>query len=171
MVKMSDSDKLFCEVLYAVHEVITPTGWKCVIFSHQKFNYQYQMIMRHDHVGMDGYEQVDESMQGENLGGKVFVGGLSWQTTEEGLRYYFEKFGELTDVALMTDKRTGQPRGFGFITLKDPAGILFFSLVMWFSSFSFEAAEMVLNQEHTIDGRLVDVKRAVPRDRAPAPSK
>jgi RNA-binding protein Musashi len=40
-----------------------------------------------------------------------------------GLRYYFEKFGELTDVALMTDKRTMQPRGFGFVSFKDPAGI------------------------------------------------
>jgi len=54
--------------------------------------------------------------------GKIFVGGLSWQTTADGLRFYFEKFGELSDVALMTDKRTGQPRGFGFITLKDPSG-------------------------------------------------
>ena len=54
--------------------------------------------------------------------GKVFVGGLSWQTTTEGLRYYFEKFGELVDVALMSDKRTGQPRGFGFIKFKDPSG-------------------------------------------------
>jgi RNA recognition motif-containing protein len=54
--------------------------------------------------------------------GKVFIGGLSCQTSEEGLRYYFEKFGELVDVALMSDKRTGQPRGFGFVTFKDPAG-------------------------------------------------
>eukprot|EP01036_Dinobryon_divergens_P012365 gene12365-16654_t len=100
--------------------------------------------------GMDGYG-VDDSA--ESAGGKVFVGGLSWQTTEEGLRYYFEKFGELCDAALMTDKRTGQPRGFGFVTYKDPA-----------------AADLVLGQEHTIDGRLVDVKRAVPRDKAPTPS-
>jgi RNA recognition motif-containing protein len=77
----------------------------------------------------------------ENPAGKLFIGGLSWQTTEDGrrydlldsarsahfivlgLRYYFEKFGELTDVALMTDKRTMQPRGFGFVSFKDPAGI------------------------------------------------
>jgi RNA recognition motif-containing protein len=38
------------------------------------------------------------------------------------LRFYFEKFGELADVALMTDKNTGQPRGFGFITMVDAAG-------------------------------------------------
>ncbi len=46
----------------------------------------------------------------ENTQGKVFIGGLSWQTTESTLRYYFEKFGELSDVALMVDKRTGKPR-------------------------------------------------------------
>lgn len=90
----------------------------------------------------------------ENSAGKLFIGGLSWQTTEDGLRYYFEKFGELTDVALMTDKRTMQPRGFGFVSFKDPA-----------------ALDVVLGQTHNIDGRVVDVKRAVPRDKAPAPSR
>ena len=60
--------------------------------------------------------------QHDDIEGKIFVGGLSWQTTESSLRFYFEKFGELTDAAIMIDKRTGQPRGFGFITMKDPVG-------------------------------------------------
>lgn len=47
---------------------------------------------------------------GDDIEGKIFVGGLSWATTEEGLRFYFEKFGEVADVSLMIDKRTGQPR-------------------------------------------------------------
>ena len=76
-----------------------------------------QPMQEHPH-DLDAYAIIEQS---ENAGGKVFVGGLSWQTTEEGLRYYFEKFGELCDAALMTDKRTGQPRGFGFVTFKDPA--------------------------------------------------
>ena len=59
----------------------------------------------------------------EELAGKLFIGGLSWQTTLEGLKFYFEKFGELKDAALMTDKRSGQPKGFGFVTFRDPAGI------------------------------------------------
>ena len=70
------------------------------------------------------------------------------------MRFHFEKFGELSDIAIMIDKRTGQPRGFGFITMKDPA-----------------AADIVVSTEHTIDGRVVDVKRAVPRDMAPAPTR
>mmetsp|Transcript_13458 Transcript_13458/g.20242 ORF Transcript_13458/g.20242 Transcript_13458/m.20242 type:complete len:452 (+) Transcript_13458:58-1413(+) len=99
-------------------------------------------------------EPVQYENEEENTDGKLFVGGLSWQTTDDGLKYYFEKFGELVDVALMTDKRTGQPRGFGFISFKDPA-----------------AVDVVLGQTHNIDGRVVDVKRAVPRDKAPAPSR
>ena len=46
----------------------------------------------------------------DDIQGKIFIGGLSWQTTEANLRYYFEKFGELSDVALMIDKRSGKPR-------------------------------------------------------------
>lgn len=45
-------------------------------------------------------------------------------------------------------------RGFGFITLKDPS-----------------IADLIVSSEHTIDGRVVDVKKAVPRDMAPAPSR
>ena len=60
----------------------------------------------------------------EDVAGKIFIGGLSWQTTEENLRAYFERYGELSDVALMMDKRTGKPRGFGFVKMKDPAGKL-----------------------------------------------
>eukprot|EP01031_Cornospumella_fuschlensis_P031322 gene31322-37851_t len=90
----------------------------------------------------------------DDTAGKIFIGGLSWQTTEATLRFYFEKYGELEDVALMVDKHTGKPRGFGFIKLKDPA-----------------AADVVMANEHTIDGRLVDVKRALPRDKAPGPAR
>ncbi len=46
----------------------------------------------------------------DDIEGKIFVGGLSWQTTESSLRFYFENFGELSDAAIMIDKRTGQPR-------------------------------------------------------------
>ena len=54
--------------------------------------------------------------------GKFFIGGVSWQTTEAELREHFAKFGELQDVALMRNKHTGQPRGFGFVKFKDNSG-------------------------------------------------
>lgn len=47
---------------------------------------------------------------GDDLSGKIFVGGLSWNTTDEMLRLYFEKFGEVEAVDLMINKETGQPR-------------------------------------------------------------
>lgn len=47
---------------------------------------------------------------------KLFVGGLSWNTTNEGLRHAFERFGEITEVKVITDRETGRSRGFGFVT-------------------------------------------------------
>lgn len=99
-------------------------------------------------LGSNGdHQQGQHGGLHDDVEGKIFVGGLSWQTTEESMRFHFEKFGELSDIAIMIDKRTGQPRypynqsgpflsqspvsklytfficrGFGFITMKDPAG-------------------------------------------------
>ena len=52
---------------------------------------------------------------------KLFVGGLSWNTTQDGLRDAFSKFGEIEDVHLATDRDSGRSRGFGFVTFSDPA--------------------------------------------------
>lgn len=66
----------------------------------------------HERASNGHYQNIDEQAKNEeeDIQGKIFIGGLSWQTTEQTLRYYFEKFGELSDVALMMDKRTGKPR-------------------------------------------------------------
>lgn len=58
----------------------------------------------------DQYQDDAGKVDIDDIQGKIFIGGLSWQTTEANLRYYFEKFGELSDVALMIDKRSGKPR-------------------------------------------------------------
>ena len=50
---------------------------------------------------------------------KLFVGGLAWATSSEGLRAAFEKFGEITDAIVLTDRETGRSRGFGFVTFKE----------------------------------------------------
>jgi len=52
---------------------------------------------------------------------KLFVGGVSWSTTEEGLRKAFESFGEVTEAKIITDRETGRSRGFGFVTFADAA--------------------------------------------------
>lgn len=63
-------------------------------------------------MGNNGDHQQGQhnGMLNDDVEGKIFVGGLSWQTTEESMRFHFEKFGELSDIAIMIDKRTGQPR-------------------------------------------------------------
>jgi cold-inducible RNA-binding protein len=47
---------------------------------------------------------------------KLFVGGLSWDTTDEGLRQAFASHGEVTEAKVITDRDTGRSRGFGFVT-------------------------------------------------------
>ncbi|XP_020697434.2 RNA-binding protein 38 [Dendrobium catenatum] len=51
---------------------------------------------------------------------KVFVGGLAWETPTEELRQYFEKFGEILEAVIITEKNTGRSKGYGFVTFRDP---------------------------------------------------
>jgi cold-inducible RNA-binding protein len=55
------------------------------------------------------------------MGNKLFVGGLSWNTDDQGLRTAFEPFGQVEDAKVMTDRDTGRSRGFGFVTFSDSA--------------------------------------------------
>lgn len=50
---------------------------------------------------------------------KLFVGGLSWGTSDDGLRQAFERFGELSEVKVVSDRDTGRSRGFGFVTFAE----------------------------------------------------
>ena len=82
---------------------------------------------------------------------KIFVGGLSWQTTEETLRYHFEQYGEVVSVEIMKDRNTGDPRGFAFVVFR-----------------SDDTVQLILNEKpHEIDRKIVDVKRAQARGFAP----
>jgi RNA recognition motif-containing protein len=47
---------------------------------------------------------------------KLFIGGLSWDTTDDGLRQAFASYGEITEAKVITDRDTGRSRGFGFVT-------------------------------------------------------
>ncbi|KAL4379423.1 hypothetical protein GQ457_02G005300 [Hibiscus cannabinus] len=78
---------------------------------------------------------------------KLFVGGISWDTNEEHLKEYFSSFGEVVETVIMKDRTTGRARGFGFIVFSDPA-----------------VADEVIKEKHNIDGRMVEAKKAVPRD-------
>jgi hypothetical protein len=52
---------------------------------------------------------------------KLFVGGLSWNTTDDGLREAFAKFGSVVEAKVVTDRETGRSRGFGFVSYQDAA--------------------------------------------------
>lgn len=49
----------------------------------------------------------------------IYVGNLSYDTTEEGLRAAFEAFGEVSRVNIIKDRDTGRTRGFGFVEMPD----------------------------------------------------
>ncbi|XP_063972397.1 RNA-binding protein Musashi homolog Rbp6 isoform X3 [Diachasmimorpha longicaudata] len=79
--------------------------------------------------------------------GKMFIGGLSWQTSPESLREYFTKYGDVTEIMVMKDPTTRRSRGFGFITFADPSSV-----------------DKVLAQgNHELDGKKIDPKVAFPR--------
>ncbi|XP_029041282.1 RNA-binding protein musashi isoform X1 [Osmia lignaria lignaria] len=87
---------------------------------------------------------------GDPAPGKLFVGGLSWQTSSEKLREYFGMFGTVTDVLIMKDPVTQRSRGFGFITFAEPGSV-----------------DKVLKCPiHTLDGKKIDPKHATPKNRA-----
>jgi RNA recognition motif-containing protein len=50
---------------------------------------------------------------------RIYVGNLSYTTTEEALRETFEQFGEVREVNIISDRDTGRPRGFAFVEMND----------------------------------------------------
>tara|TARA_R110002096_G_scaffold436051_2_gene666333 strand:+ start:78495 stop:78953 length:459 start_codon:yes stop_codon:yes gene_type:complete len=55
------------------------------------------------------------------MSSKLFVGGLSWDTTDQSLAAAFSAFGTVTDAKVILDRDTGRSRGFGFVTFDAPA--------------------------------------------------
>ncbi|XP_055677542.1 heterogeneous nuclear ribonucleoprotein 87F-like isoform X2 [Lutzomyia longipalpis] len=78
---------------------------------------------------------------------KLFIGGLDYRTTDESLKAHFEKWGKVVDVVVMKDPKTKRSRGFGFITY----------------SRAYMVDDAQAARPHKVDGRVVEPKRAVPR--------
>ena len=60
-----------------------------------------------------------ETRDMEVAGMKLYVGNLSFESTENEIRELFGQFGEVSEVNLITDRETGRPRGFGFVEIAD----------------------------------------------------
>lgn len=80
---------------------------------------------------------------------RLFVGNLSFNTTEDSLQDAFGQFGTLTDCKVMTDRMTGRSRGFAFVTMS--------------SAEEGQAAIKGLDGQQ-LDGRPLRVNEATPRE-------
>jgi hypothetical protein len=47
---------------------------------------------------------------------KVFVGGLAWETHKDALREHFERYGDILEAVIISDKLTGRSKGYGFVS-------------------------------------------------------
>jgi cold-inducible RNA-binding protein len=56
------------------------------------------------------------------MGNRLYVGNLSFNTSEDTLRETFSQFGEITDLKVVMDRETGRPRGFAFVTMSEADG-------------------------------------------------
>jgi len=80
---------------------------------------------------------------------KLYVGNLSFNTTENGIREAFGACGDVTDIYVAMDRETGRPRGFAFVTFSKA-----------------EEAQAAIEQLNGIDldGRALKVNEAKPRE-------
>ncbi|XP_021373200.1 RNA-binding protein Musashi homolog 2-like isoform X11 [Mizuhopecten yessoensis] len=83
--------------------------------------------------------------------GKMFIGGLSWQTTGDSLKEHFGKYGEIKEAMVMKDPTTKRSRGFGFVTFRESAAV----------------EKVLANGPHELDSKTVDPKVAFPRKAQP----
>jgi len=85
----------------------------------------------------------------------IYVGNLAYSVTEDDLRTAFSEFGSVTRATVITDKFSGQSKGFGFVEMA--------------SSSEAEAAIRGLNDK-PLNGRNIKVNQAKPREERPARS-
>ena len=83
---------------------------------------------------------------------KVFVGNLSFQTTQDDLSSIFAQYGNVENVNVITDRMTGQPRGFAFVEMSNRT--------------EAETAISVLNGSD-LHGRTLNVNEARPKTDGP----
>jgi len=107
-----------------------------------------QRMMGYNHMGPGGgrYDR-DNEVDPEQFQ-KLFIGGLSYDTTEVSLKDYFSQWGDIKDCVVMRDSQSKRSRGFGFIKYKSKESV----------------DDVQNNRPHKLDERDVETKRAMPKD-------
>ncbi len=87
------------------------------------------------------------------MANKLFVGNLSWDTTDESLKQTFSEAGAVETAEIIRDKMSGRSKGFGFVTFANEED-------------AKKGVEMFNGKE--MDGRALTVNEARPREERPA---
>ncbi|XP_070030699.1 probable RNA-binding protein ARP1 isoform X2 [Nicotiana sylvestris] len=77
-----------------------------------------KMTMSNNH-NVSGYHNNSNMGDRDTTLTKVFVGGLAWETPKEAMREHFDKYGEILEAVIISDKLTGRSKGYGFVTFKE----------------------------------------------------
>ncbi|RYR57781.1 hypothetical protein Ahy_A05g023489 isoform C [Arachis hypogaea] len=120
-------------------------------FSHREDEHEHQHHRREDEEDEEHeHHHNSQPLSGDGASpGKIFIGGLARDTTVVVFVYgfaaqfvkHFGKYGEITDSVIMKDRKTGQPRGFGFITYADPSVV-----------------DKVIEDNHVINGKQMSLE-------------
>lgn len=81
---------------------------------------------------------------------KLYIGNLSYNTTDEGLRAAFQQAGTVVSVAVIMDKMTGRSRGFGFVEMEDADADK--AIEMW-NGKELDGRELVVNEARPLEDR------------------
>jgi RNA recognition motif-containing protein len=81
---------------------------------------------------------------------KIYVGNLPFRTTEDELRQLFEPHGAVTSAAIVLDRETGRPRGFGFIEMSDDGQAK--GAIEKLNGFSIDGRALVVNEARPKEG-------------------
>lgn len=125
-----------------LHSIPTPSSPPILNSIHrQRYTPRFASIKSHS---PNYYPLMQANLQKDTTFTKIFVGGLPYHTTDETLRAFFLKFGDIEEAVVINDRSTGKSRGYGFVTMVRKE----------------DAEEAVKDPNPTIDGRRANVNLA-----------
>lgn len=143
---MDIRDLLCFQILNLIH-LVWPLGFCIQVEAKKAVPREDQLLLNRGPNCIPGFPSPGRTK-------KIFVGGLASNVSKSDFKKYFDQFGTIIDVVVMYDHSTKRPRGFGFITYD-----------------SEDAVDRVLIKAfHHLNGKMVEVKRAVPKELSPSPS-